>query len=276
MKTRRRLLAPWLLGLCCCGWVPASAQAQLPGSGEGDVPRPAVFFLPPSDPLSASASPLAAVGAAPEPLPAGQPTDALVTLSELPVAPGNPELSAAPWEPGPARAGALLHETWRREAPLPVPVAGELLAFGQVRGADGGVDVQPGGPVTDAGLAWRLPVATGAELLLGCGPEFGAADPTRPGRVPAAAPMPLRAQWLRLNVQWHWTLPGSFGLECQGTTCPALEASDRNVISQELRAVVPVGGGQFRVGARHCWEDTGGAKPAADSLELFGGFRLRW
>jgi hypothetical protein len=265
-----------LLGLCCCGWVPASAPAQLPGSGEGDVPRPAAFFLPPSDHLSASASPLAAVAAAPEPLSAGQSADALATLSELPAAPGNHELPAAPWEPAAAPAGALLQETWRREAPLPVPVVGELFAFGQVRGADEGVAVQPGGPVSDAGLAWRLPVATGAELLLGCGPEFGAADPARPGRVPAAAPMPLRAQWLRLDLQCRWTLAGSVGLECQGTTCPALEPGDHNVISQELHAVVPVGGGQFRVGARHSWEDTGGAKPAADSMELFGGFRLRW
>jgi hypothetical protein len=275
MRTRRRLLASWLLGLCCCGWVPASAQAQLPGSGEGDVPRPAAFFLPPSDPLSASTSPLAAVAAAPEPLSAGQRADALATRSELPAAPGNPELPAAQREPGAAPAGALLQEAWRREAALPVPVPGELFAFGQVRGA-AGVAVQPGGPVTDAGLAWRLPVATGAELLLGCGPEFGAADPARPGRVPAAAPVPLRAQWLRLDLQWHWTLPGSVGLECQGTTCPALEPGDRNVISQELRAVVPVGGGQFRVGARHSWEDTGGVKPAVASMELFGGFRLRW
>jgi hypothetical protein len=209
-------------------------------------------------------------------LPSQQQADEFPALPELPTAPGNPELTAAPWEPGAARAGALPPETWRREAALPVPVAGELLAFGQVRGADEGGAVQPGGSVTDAGLAWRLPIATGTEFLLGGGPEFGVADPSHAGRVPTVAPVPLRAQWLRLDVQCRWTLPGSVGLECQGTTCPALEAGDHNVFSQELRAVVPVGSGQFRVGARHSWEDTGGAKTGSDSMELFGGFRLGW
>jgi hypothetical protein len=166
-----------------------------------------------------------------------------------------------------------------KERAVQLPVAGPVFLFGQVKKGEEGIPAPDGKMVGDTGLGCKLPIAEILELQLRCGPELTYSDLRKPERGKVADPwqMPFQSQWLRLDLQWRWSLPGRVGLECQTSAWPGFSPQERDQLSQDVRAVFPFGkGGQLHLGARQAWEFDGDGNLGTKSSLLYGGFRLGW
>jgi hypothetical protein len=165
-----------------------------------------------------------------------------------------------------------------KKTPYQMPITGPLYLVSQIQAVEAKGAAPEGKLVSDAGLAWKLPIATGTELQLGCGSEITYPGLQRPVRGTVDRfPIPFQAQPLQLEVQCRCPLVGPLGLECQGKACPALTPFERDQLSQDLRLVCPLGKtGQLQLGAKRTWELSPDAKSATDATQLYGGFRFGW
>jgi len=212
-----------------------------------------------------------------KPLQRAEPLDPLAGARERPIL-------LEPWElpPAPSVDPANLRDQPASQLDLPankslrVPLANSIFLYGQVqKDQDWMPLLTTGKMIGDTGVAWKLPSLAGAELLFRCGPEM---TYEKALRAPDRSSVPLRSQWLRLDLQARWSLLGPVGLECQGTAIPALSDYERDRIIQDIRAVVPVGkSGQFQLGAKRIWENNpADSKPWSEETQFYGGFKLGW
>lgn len=164
------------------------------------------------------------------------------------------------WEEPP-----LPYQPWRTEENVQLPVLGPFYAFGQFGAAP---DVNPSRELrvsSRGGLGCRMEPLPGAELQLRGGPVMTFRE--RAGGE--------EAQWL-LEVQARYALPLSLGLEYQGSAMPALNPAARDRVTQDVRLAVSLSDfGQFRVGARHQWENAPDYRPWDAGMQLYLGFELK-
>jgi hypothetical protein len=112
------------------------------------------------------------------------------------------------------------------------------------------------------GLAWKVPVVLGGEVTLRGGPSLNFVDPLRGDPV-------RRGSEVFVEMQARWALPFNLGLEYEGLALPALSVLERDRVSQDVRVVVPVGAaGNFRLGARHQWENAAVPRPWRETLQV--------
>ncbi len=230
------------------GWSALSCWAQPPDT------EPALKPLPRAEPLDPQA------GAQEKPI--------LMELWELPPAPS--------FDPANLRDQPATQLDLLANKSLSVPLANSIFLFGQVQKDQDWMPLPTTGKmIGDTGVAWKLPSLAGAELLFRCGPEM---TYEKALRSPDRSGVPVRSQWLRLDLQARWSLLGPVGLECQGTAIPALSDYERDRIIQDIRAVVPVGkSGQFQLGAKRIWENNpADAKPWSEETQFYGGLKLGW
>jgi hypothetical protein len=240
-----RLLPDWaglILAVAPAVWTTPCLQAEPPG----DLPlRPSLGGLP-ADPLT------------------GASRRTIFDPSDE-----TPLLPTTSWELG----------TQHEELPFPknlqVPLAGSVYLFGQVqKGDEWQVAPGSGKMVGDGGLGLKLPSLAGADLLFKCGPEMSYDGTLKPAD---RSSLPVRPQWVRLDLQARWSFLGPVGLECQGTALPAFGDTERDRLIQDVRAVIPVGkNGQFQLGAKHTWEYITDTKPWSEATQFYGGFKLGW
>ena len=230
------------LALAAVGWLPMCLQAEPPA----DLPFPPSLGGLPGDPLAGASR---------------------RSIFDLPDEP--PPLPTTSWEPGGQREDLPFPKN------LQVPLAGSVYFFGQVQKGEEWQIARAGGKmVGDGGLGLKLPSLAGADLLFKCGPEM-----SYDGTLKAAdrSSLPIRPQWVRLDLQARWSFLGPVGLECQGTALPAFGDTERDRLIQDVRAVIPVGkNGQFQLGAKHTWEYITDTKPWAEATQFYGGFKLGW
>ena len=265
----RRVL---FLALCCAtSWDPAGARGQSLVPEKRDPPGGWLFPLPTVSLGRTGGDPLPANLAAPALQPTGgaQSWDPHSTIWE---SPASKEVETA----GTALGDPLRKDGSRSDPAFQIPLTGPVALFGQVSREEAATSPSPR-LAGKTGVAWKMHVPWGPELLLSCGPELSYTDASRPGRVPERSASPFHPQALRLDAQCRWSLLRELGLEYQGTACPAFAPWEKDLLSQDLRVVVPVGrAGQLRLGARHYWENSGEAKPWVEGSQLYSGFRLEW
>ena len=186
------------------------------------------------------------------------------------------EEPASWWDRLPAgRVASPDKDVWREGDGLQLPLAGSLFVFGQVRNDSDGTAFPDARKVGDTGFGCRLTLGERTEMVLCCGPEFTFLDPTHAGR--ALENAPPQSQWLRLGVQWRWSLGERVGLECQGGACPALNPAEHDLLDQDLRLVFSVGrSGRLQFGVRYLWENSNEARLGTEATQLYGSVRLAW
>jgi hypothetical protein len=169
--------------------------------------------------------------------------------------------------------GEDLRGGWRKQELL--PLTGPVFLFGQVQKGEEWMATPGSKVVGDTGLACKLPVGSGADLLFRLGPEFSYENLNRPAD---RAALPVQPRWLRVDVEAHWALLGPVGVEWQGAAWPAVADGERDRLVQDVRAVIPLGkSGQFRLGAKRIWENTADTKsPWAEATQFYGGFKIGW
>lgn len=159
----------------------------------------------------------------------------------------------------------LPSQPWRTEESLQMPVLGPFFAFGQVGAAP---DANPSRELrvsSRGGLGCKMEVVPGAELQFRGGPVM-----TFHERLGGE-----EAQWL-VEVQAKYALPLNLGLEYQGAAMPALNPAAHDRVTQDVRLAVPLSDyGQFRVGARHQWENAPTYQPWGEGMQLYLGVELK-
>jgi hypothetical protein len=184
--------------------------------------------------------------------------------------------AAASFSPAGRPAEAMPAMDGPRDQTFRIPLTGPVFLFGQAE-KDGFAPAQGSRYFGQTGVTWKLPVQPGLELLFSCGPEVIYTDALRPDRGPDRPLLPLQTRLLRLDLQCHWRLLGQVGLECQASVCPALNSGEQDAFHEDLHLAFPLTrGGQFLLGAKRYWEKAADIKPAPDSGQLYGDFRLIW
>jgi hypothetical protein len=56
---------------------------------------------------------------------------------------------------------------------------------------------------------------------------------------------------------------------------PAATSADRNTINQDVKFALPIGSGQFHVGAKYKWE-AASATPWMDRMQVYMGVQNKW
>lgn len=156
-------------------------------------------------------------------------------------------------------------QPWQTDESLQLPVLGPFFAFGQCGAAP---DTSPSRELrvsSRGGIGCKMQVLPGAELQMRGGPVM-----TFRERLGGE-----EAQWL-VEVQAKYALPLSLGLEYQGAALPALNPAARDRVTQDVRVAVPLGdSGQFRLGARHQWENAPTYRPWGEGMQLYLGVELK-
>jgi hypothetical protein len=172
-------------------------------------------------------------------------------------------------DPRAARDEPLPVSAWRTDGDWKMGVAGPLFLFGQMGAAPEPWTADELKVNGKTGLGCKLPLLLGAEVLLRGGPAVTCTDPLRPVRG-------REHSELFVEVQCRCPLPGKVGLEYQGAAVPALSPAERDRINQDLRVAFPLGdAGQFRVGAKHQWENSSTPRDWKEGMQLYLGVELK-
>jgi hypothetical protein len=155
------------------------------------------------------------------------------------------------------------------EEAVRMTVSGPLYVFGQVGTSCESMDSQELKITSRTGLGWKVQPWSQFEVLVRGGHCVTCDDPIRPIRVKEESD-------LFLELQCRCPLPGKLNLEYQSTAFPALNISEHDRVNQDLRLAFPLWGlGQFRVGAKHSWENAIAPRPWAEGMELYVGLDLK-
>jgi hypothetical protein len=194
------------------------------------------------------------------------------STTQGPAPPGSQgPLSSAGWAPG----AFLGVEDRSGDQSFRIPLAGPVFFFGQGEKDNMG-SPQSSRFVGHTGLTWKLPIQTGLELLVSCGPEVTYTD-VPSDRSQERPALPFQTRLLRVDVGCRWRLPGQVGLECQGSVCPALNPGEQDAFHHDLHLAFPLtGGGRFNVGAKYSWDKSADTKLGPESGQVYGDFRLIW
>jgi hypothetical protein len=186
------------------------------------------------------------------------------------------EEPASWWDRLPAgRVATPDKDVWREGDGLQLPLAGSLFVFGQVRN-DSALPACAGSKKVNSGPQQRTISVRSPRVSLQpnpVSPTFRASGKA----VPSLENAPPQSQWLRLGVEWRWSLAERVGLECQGGACPALNPAEHDLLDQDLRLVFSVGrSGRLQLGVRYLWENSNEARLGTEATQLYGSVRLAW
>jgi hypothetical protein len=158
---------------------------------------------------------------------------------------------------------------WKTEQAVRMKVTGPLYVFGQVGTTCADTENQDLKLTGRTGLACKVPAPSGLEVMLRGSRSLTYTDPLRPERAKEQSD-------LQLELQCKCPLPGRLNLEYQGTATPALGLTERERLKQDLGLAIPLGeAGQFRLGAKHSWENTPAVKPWTEGMQLYIGVDLK-
>jgi hypothetical protein len=157
---------------------------------------------------------------------------------------------------------------WKTDQTWRPPVAGPFQIFGEFGATSDDAVARDLKFAGRTGLACKIPVGPGGEVMVRGGPSVSYTDPLRTERT-------RERSELLLEVQARWPLLAGIGLEYQGSAAPALSPLDRDWINHDLRLAFPVGtAGKFKVGAKHHWENYTEPKPWSDGMQVYFGLEL--
>jgi hypothetical protein len=168
-----------------------------------------------------------------------------------------------PLDPAEPRAG----EGWQTEEALRLRLGGPFSVFGQLGAHTDATMPQEPKLAGRTGLAWKLPSLLGGDVQVRGGPVFTCDDPLH-----LEPPRPE----LFVELQGRWPVVGPLNLEYQGSATPALAATEREQLTQDVRFELPVGSaGRVRLGAKRSWENVAGARPWIDHSQLYVGLEMK-
>jgi hypothetical protein len=172
-------------------------------------------------------------------------------------------------DPTIVRAQPVAGDEWRADESWQCNVAGPVYVFGQWGTGCDPVIAQQLKMNGRSGMGWKLPsLVPGAEVQLRGGPALAVTDPLR------AEPAKSHPE-LFFEVQARYALPWKIGLEYQGSATPSFNPLEHDRINQDLHLALPLGrAGNFRLGAKHQWENVVQPKPLLDGMQLYLGFEL--
>jgi hypothetical protein len=155
------------------------------------------------------------------------------------------------------------------EEAVRMTVAGPVYVFGQLGTNCDSLDSQELKISSRTGLGWEVLPWSLFEVQVRGGHCVSCDDPNRPERAREQSD-------LFLEMQCRCPLPGKLSLEYQSTATPALTVTERDRIDQDLRLAFPLGGlGQFRVGAKHSWENASATRPWTEGMQVYVGLDLK-
>jgi hypothetical protein len=162
----------------------------------------------------------------------------------------------------------LSKRTWHADQGVRCPVLGPLYLFGQFGAASEEAGLSDMKLTGRTGLACKVPVVPGAEVLLRSGPGVSYCDPLRPERSQE------RTDWL-VELQARCPLIFGIGLEYQCSALPSLTPLVQDQVSQDVRLAMPVGhSGKLKLGARQRWTVTSDQRALPESTQLYVGLEL--
>jgi hypothetical protein len=171
-------------------------------------------------------------------------------------------------DPGFAWDQPVPEEAWQTEEAWKLDVLGSVSVFGQVGAGQELTRFEDLKLTGRTGLAWKLPVGPGGEVLLRGGPSVTCADALRPALAQGRSE-------LLLELTCRWALLGPVGLEYQGSATPALSPTDHDRLDQDVRLALPLGKlGRLRLGAKHSWENLTIPRPWSDTMQLYLNFSV--
>jgi hypothetical protein len=159
-------------------------------------------------------------------------------------------------------------EAWQTEEAWKLDILGSVSVFGQVGAGPQPTRSEDLKLTGRTGLAWKLPVGPGGEMLLRGGPSVTCADALRSGLAQGRSE-------LLLELTCRWPLLGPVGFEYQGSATPALSPTDHDRLNQDVRLALPLGKlGRLRLGAKHSWESLTIPRPWSDTMQLYLNFSV--
>jgi hypothetical protein len=158
---------------------------------------------------------------------------------------------------------------WQAENAVQVSLTGPLHVFGQFGANCDSVVNQDLKLAGKTGLGCKLPKLAGVEMLIRGGTSMSMADPQRPERM-------KEQSGLLFELQCRCPLPGKLRLEYDSTAVPALDPTEHDRLMQDVRVAVPLGSlGEFRLGAKHNWENLPIQRPWTEGMQLYLGVDLK-
>jgi hypothetical protein len=163
----------------------------------------------------------------------------------------------------------FLANKWKTEEEIHLPVLGPLSLFGQVGARCESMSSQELKVASRTGVACKLLGGPVGEMLLRGGPALKCDDPLRPERMKDQSE-------LQIELQYRYALPGQVKVEYQSTAIPALNLGEHDRVNQDLGLAIPLGpAGQFKLGARHSWENTTVVRPWQENMQFYIGLDLK-
>jgi len=169
------------------------------------------------------------------------------------------------------RLDPTYNNEWRTEKTLlvPLPVADSLFMFGSFDSSGDGDDPKQLRWHGKTGIGWKWVPIAGSELQVRSGPVMRSPEWIEPGRLID------RSQW-SVELQARIDLFGPLQLKYSGEALPALTATERLALFQDIKLAVPFGlNREVHVGARFRWEDSFTPTPWLDRTELYLGIKLK-
>jgi hypothetical protein len=166
-----------------------------------------------------------------------------------------------------------VHNTWETDQTVKVPVAGSMFFFNQVSGSTPDVDQQQYKWLNKAGVGLKLKPWLLEEVQLRTGPavRYDDTGTLTKGQSPERSELFLEAV-----TKLPLPLVGPINVEYSSYAVPAANSSDHtNQINQDFKLALPIGGGQFHVGAKYKWESAS-ATPWMDRMEVYLGVQNKW
>jgi hypothetical protein len=162
--------------------------------------------------------------------------------------------------------------TWETDETVKLPVGGSVFVFNQVTGSTPAVEQQQYKWLGKTGVGVKLKPWLFQEVQLRTGPAVRYDDTGTLSK----GQSPERSE-LFLEAVTKVPLPvvGPVNVEYSSFAVPAATSADRNQINQDFKVALPIGGGQFHVGAKYKWE-AASATPWMDRMQLYLGVQNKW
>jgi hypothetical protein len=161
---------------------------------------------------------------------------------------------------------------WETDETVKVPVAKSVFFFNQMTGSTPAVEQQQYKWLNKAGVGLKLKPWLFQEVQVRTGPAVRYDDTSTlsKGQSPEHPELFLEAV-----TKLPMPVVGPLNVEYTSYAVPAATPADHNQINQDFKLALPIGGGQFHVGAKYKWE-AANATPWMDRMQLYLGVQNKW
>jgi hypothetical protein len=165
-----------------------------------------------------------------------------------------------------------VRSAWETDQTVKVPVAGSVFFFNQVSGSTPDVDQQQYKWLGKSGVGLKVKPWLFQEVQVRTGPvvRFDDTGTLTKGQSPEHSELFVEAV-TKVPVP----VVGPVNVEYSSYAVPAATSADRNAINQDFKVALPIGGGQFHVGAKYKWE-AASATPWMDRMQVYMGVQNKW